>query len=127
MDPIYIYDNGEDYSDHSIAFIRSHWPEDVTTAAVNAAHSPYSRQTWTLVGVARDFDWRDESGLSTIVEWVALYVGNDQMMAAIGVERAAEVVAYLRSKPKLWPGEVDAVETAENRIAAVRTEAPDGR
>ncbi len=123
---IYVFDNGMDYSDHSIAFIRSDWPEDVTIAAMSAQ----SRwEHWSLVLVADVIEWRDESAAESIKEYVGTAIGTSEMMDAIGPDRAREVVAYLRGKPKLWPGERTAVETAEKWLAALdaRAEAPDGR
>jgi hypothetical protein len=74
---IYVYDNGEEYSDHSIEFIESDYPEpEHVVASINA----YQRTRWGhgdpepgegCVATAPSLDWRDGCANETLEDWLS--------------------------------------------------------
>lgn len=76
---IYIWDNGRDYSDHTIEFVESDLPrEDVEAIMASYVTSEYVRlgepvrREARVEGVAERIDWRDGEN-ETLVQWVGRY------------------------------------------------------
>jgi len=66
---VYIYDNGEDYSDHSISFIECDYePTEHVVNLINAAHQGRG-DGGGCVATAPSLEWRDESANTPLHVW----------------------------------------------------------
>jgi hypothetical protein len=66
---VYVVDNGRDYSDHNVRFVRV--PEDrraefEAAVAAMAAVQTYGKET--IVGVLAEIEWRDKDAM-TPLDW----------------------------------------------------------
>lgn len=93
---VYILDNGMDYSDHSIYFVESDWPEEAEVIRLlSYAHTSYS-----LIGVGA-IAWRDPGSVESLANNITPYPKTIERIIAADPPVSRRLLAHLYP---LWIG-----------------------
>jgi hypothetical protein len=103
---VLIFDNGEEYSDHSIDFVDC-GPFSPLDAERLFRLGDYVRCCWSLIAVVDNLDWRDPKALTTLSQIVepVMFMHHERALATLKVneERLKEIgVPLVKKLVRLW-------------------------